>query len=105
MSINTITRQSALEMGINFDEFLEDFVEDSYSEHRRGSNFYTKSIVEINEELYPEVHRELDGFWETNQYISDTEHGTNWSEINKLTRVIAREKIVKTIEWVPATNV
>ena len=97
--MNKITRKTTLSDTIEFDDLLNDFVEDSMSEHRRGSNFYTKSIVEINEKEFPDLPRELDGFWETNQYIADTEYGTDWSEIRELNRVVSIKKKVITEEW------
>lgn len=98
--VNLINRKVANEEGFDFNSLLEDFVEDSYSEHRRGSNFYTKSIVEINAKWFPEVPRKYDGFWETNQYVKDDDHGYEKGEITELHRVVSMEKIVRTAEWV-----
>lgn len=100
MSINKITRKDYPE---DFDNFIDDFVETSYDDHRRGSSFYRKSIVELNEEWHPSFP-ELCGFWETNTYMWDDNYGTDRSEINVLTRVEKREKIVKTYEWVPVED-
>jgi len=95
--INKITRK---EFKGDFGSLLGDFLENSYQEHRRGSNFFTRSIVEINEEWYPELDRELDGFWETNQYIWDDDYGADKSEIYELDRVERVTKVVTTTEWV-----
>jgi hypothetical protein len=103
--INKITRETAKEFNFNFDRLvLNNKVEDSYQEHRRGSNFFTRSIIVINEDD-ENLPIDLHGFWETNDYIWDDNHGYDRSEITELTRVIKREKIITTYEWVPATTI
>lgn len=97
--MNKITRQTAQEIGIDFDSLLEDFLVDSYKEFRRGSNFFTKSIVLINEQWYSEVPREFDGYWETNKYVWDSDYGFDRSDIYELTRVEKKEKTVVTTYW------
>lgn len=100
--MNKITRKSAKEMGINFNSLLDD-MEPSVQEHRRGSTFYMRSIVEINEKYFPEVPRELDGYWETNQYIWSEE---DWDkdEIDTLTRVEKKERIITVTYWEPVKD-
>jgi len=98
--INKITRETAKELGFDFNRLIQDMDETSYEEHRRGSNFFTRSIVEIHEDWFPEVPRELDGYWETNTYVSDSEWGHDTSEIHELNRVEQREKVVTTTYWV-----
>jgi hypothetical protein len=97
--INKITRATAKEMGFDFNTLLEEFQEDSVKEHRRGSNFYTRSIIEVNEKWYPELPRELDGFCETNQYVWDDDHGFDKSDINKLYRVEHKERTIVEKYW------
>jgi hypothetical protein len=97
--INKITRSTAKEMGFDFNTLLEDFQENSVQEHRRGSNFYTRSIVEVNEKWYPELPRELDGFWETNQYVWDDNYGFDKSDINTLYRVEQKERTIVEKYW------
>jgi hypothetical protein len=97
--INKITRDTANEMGFYFDTLLEDFQEVSVQEHRRGSNFYTRSIVEVNEKWFPELPRELDGFWETNQYVWDDDHGFDKSDIYELYRVEQKERTIVEKYW------
>ncbi len=97
--INKITRDTANEMGFYFDTLLEDFQEVSVQEHRRGSNFYTRSIVEVNEKWYPELPRELDGFWETNQYVWDDNYGFDKSDIYELYRVEQKESTIVEKYW------
>jgi hypothetical protein len=86
-----------------FETLRENIIEESYSEHRRGSNFFTKSIIEIIEddvEFHPEIDlKPLFGFWETNVYISDTEYGTDWRDVTELTRVEKKQVVVTTTEW------
>jgi hypothetical protein len=99
---NKITRATANEIGFDWFDFntlLVDFQEDSYKEHRRDSSFYTRSIVEINEEWYPELPRELDGFWETNQYVWDDNHGFDKSDIIELNRVEQKERTIVEKYW------
>ena len=97
--INKITRATAKELGINFDELINDMDERSYEEHRRGSNFYVKSIVDINEKWFPEVPRDLDGYWETNRYVWDTDYGHDKYEITELNRVVKKEKVITETYW------
>lgn len=100
--MNKITRESAKEMGIDFNSLLDD-METSKEEHRRGSTFYMRSIVEINEKYFPEIPRELDGYWETNQYIWSEE---DWDkdEIDTLTRVEKKERIITETYWEPVKD-
>lgn len=98
--MNSITRKTAKELGIDFNMLLEDFSEHSYQEHRRGSSFYQQSIIEINKKWFPEVSRKYDGYWETNSYVWDDNYGCDKSDITELNRVEKVEKIVKTTEWV-----
>jgi hypothetical protein len=97
--MNKITRETAKEMGIDFENLISDMEIISYEEHRRGSNFYTRSVVEIKEEWFPEVSREFDGFWETNTYVSDSDWGHESSEIYELNRVEKKVKVVETTYW------
>ncbi len=97
--MNKITREIAKEMNIDFDNLISDMDIISYEEHRRGSNFFTRSVIEINEEWFPEVSRELDGFWETNTYVSDSDWGHESSDIHELNRVVEKVKVVETKYW------
>lgn len=60
--INKITRESAKELGINFDDLIKDFYETSYQEYYKNSTFSRQSIVKIDEEYYPTVPKELYGY-------------------------------------------
>lgn len=100
--MNKITRESAKEMGIDFEIFLDD-METSKEEHRRGSTFYMRSIVEINEKYFPEVPRELDGYWETNQYVWSEEY-VDWNEIKELRRVEKKERVITETYWEPVKD-
>jgi len=97
--INRITRDTAKEMRFDFNSLLEDFQQNSYEDHRRGSNFYVQSIVEIKEEWYPEVPRELDGFWETSMYVWDDNYGFDKSDIKELIRVEQKERTIVEKYW------
>jgi len=98
--INKITRKSAKELGVDFDYLVEDLGEYSYNEPRRGSSYYAKGIVEISEKIAPLASRELDGFWETNEYTGDYDDGYDGEDIDELIRVKKQSKIVETFEWV-----
>jgi hypothetical protein len=95
--INKITRKNYPE---HFDSFIDDFYETSYQKHRRDSNFYRQSIVLLNEKYTPEFP-ELWGFWETNAYIWDDNYGCDDSDIDTLTRVEKRTKIIEEEYWTP----
>lgn len=102
--INKITRQNAKELGLDFNELINDMDGISYEEHRRGSNFYTRSVIEINETYNPNVNRELDGFWETNTYVSDSDWGHEKSDITELNRVVKKEKVITETYWEKVEN-
>ena len=95
--INTIERE---DIGNElFDNFIDDFNEYSYQKHRRGSNFYVRAIVEINEQHFPK-YPEYWGLWETNDFIRDDEWGWERDEIYKLTRAEKQTIMVPTDVWV-----
>jgi hypothetical protein len=81
-----------------FNNIIDDFVEKSYSEHRRGSNFYTKRIFEVDEEYFPD-HPELFGFWESNIFVADTEYGWDKCDIYELTRVEKKTRTIVEEYW------
>jgi hypothetical protein len=97
--INEINRKNAKELGLDFNELIEDFIEDSYDEHRRGSTFFKQSIIEINEKDYPNVNKELYGFWETNEYVYSDDYGFDKQDIDTLHRVVLKEKVIVTKYW------
>ncbi len=100
--MNKITRQTAKEMGFNFNSLL-DAMETSRMNHRKGSTFYMRSIVTIDEKWCPEVPRELDGYWETNQYIW-SEYDWDKNEIEELTRVEKKERVITETYWEPVKD-
>lgn len=102
--INKLDQKIAEQFGLDFDELLDDLYDDSKSRHRRGSSFYKQSIVEINEENYPNVNKELYGFWETNEYVYSDDDGFDKEEIDTLHRVVLKEKVVTTKYWVKVQN-
>jgi len=95
-----LTKKEAPEL---FDAIREFIIDDSRKDHRRGSNFYVQSIVEIKEEysqFLPSLTPIEDyvGFWETNQYIT-SEDDTDWSEIDELTKVEQMEETIIKKVW------
>lgn len=102
--INKLNQKIAEQFGLDFDELLDDFYDDSYIKPRRGSSFYTKSIVEISKEYYPNVDKELYGFWETNEYVYNDNDGFDKKDIDTLHRVVLKEKVVITKYWEKVQN-
>jgi hypothetical protein len=59
----------------------------SYNDRRRGSTFYVKSFITLNEKNTPDLDESLYGVWETNQYIYDGYTGDfNLDEIYELVK-------------------
>ena len=102
--INKINEEIAEQFGLNFDELLNDFYDDSSVNYRRGSSFYKTSIIEINEKHYPDVDKELYGFWETNEYIWNDDYGFDREDIDTLTRVVSKEKTITVKYWEEVEN-
>ena len=88
-----------------FRNISESIVDNTLDEHRRGSSFYKQSIVQFDAED-KQYFDDVDNFeafigtWETNQYLYDSEYGTDWEEIFELVRVEQKTVLVETIEWV-----
>lgn len=87
-----------------FNEISEFIKEHTVDEHRRSSNFFRRSIIEFTEShkhYFSDVvnFEQYVGFWETNDYIYDSEYGTDWSEITTLTKVEKVEKVIVSHEW------
>ena len=98
--INKILRKDNPEQ---FEDFIDDFEETSYEKHRRGSTFFLKWIIKIDEKWFPEVSRELDGYWETNKFVFSKEDYDR-NEITELNKVEKKEKVITTTEWVKITE-
>jgi len=81
-----------------FDNIIDDSIDESYNERRRGSNFYTKQIFEVNEEFFPD-HPELFGFWESNTFVTDAEYGWDKCDIYELTRVEKKTRTIVEEYW------
>lgn len=71
-----------------------------------------EDLISLSEVLYilqknffPELPKELHGYWETNTYISDDDWGHSDSEITELTRVEQKEKIIKEFYWAPVEEI
>lgn len=97
--INKLDEKTAEQFGLNFDDLLDDFYDDSLSVQRRGGTFYKQSIVEINEEYYPNIDKQLYGFWETNEYVCSDDYGFDKEDIDTLTRVVSKEKTITVKYW------
>ncbi len=75
--------------------------EHSSKRHRRGSNFFVKSLVRVEPlERSENIGEEYIGIWETNEYIASDED-TDWDEITTFTRVELKEETVVVKKWVP----
>jgi hypothetical protein len=101
-----ISRDTAKEIGFDFDKVAESVREFEciYDEHRRGSNFFQIYVIEINEKYFPEFDSKFYGFWQTNNFIFDTEYGYDSRDITNLERVIPKIRIIKERYWEPVTN-
>jgi hypothetical protein len=97
--INKLDEKIAEQFGLDFDELLDYFYDDSNSSHRRYSSFYKQSIVEINEKHYPHIDKQLYGFWETNEYVWSDDDGFDKMDIDTLHRVILKEKTITVKYW------
>lgn len=88
-----------------FENIGEAIIKHSRWDHRKNSNFFVQSIVEFKEEhakYYPSVDlTPFIGTWETNTYIWDDNYGSEWDEINTLTRVELKEVVTTTKVWEP----
>lgn len=96
-----ITRKEYPQLFENVGEYI---IKDSHNDHRRGSNFFVKSIVAFREsdQKYSTVDLSpFYGTWETNTYIRDDEYGTDWNEIDELTKVKEQTVMVPRTEWIP----
>ena len=82
-----------------FDNIIDDFVEESYSEHRRDASFHTRLIFEVDEEYFPD-HPELFGFWESNMFVMDAAYGRDRSDVFELTRVEKKTRTIVEEYWV-----
>ncbi len=102
--INKITRKLAKKLGIDFNLLVDNFIDISYEEHRRDSSYFTQSIVKINQDLDVNIPEEWYGYWETNIFIRDTEHGYAATDIDTLTRVVQKEREVIETYWAEVTD-
>lgn len=81
-----------------FDSIIDDWADESYSEHRRGSSFYKRLIFMVDNEFFPD-NPKLWGLWESNTIITDTEHGWEKSDVNTLYRVEKKTKTIVKEYW------
>jgi hypothetical protein len=100
--MNKISKAECPEL---FENIGDAVIEDSRVDHRRGANFFVQSVVEFKEEhakYYPTIDlTPFIGTWETNTYIRDDNSGSEWDEINTLTRVEKNEIIITKKVWEP----
>lgn len=94
--MNKITRETiGKEL---FETIIDDWADESYSEHRRGSSFYTRLIFEVHGEFFPN-NPELWGLWESDTIITDSEYGWETSDIDALYRVEKKTKTIVKEYW------
>jgi hypothetical protein len=94
-----ITRQNAKELGLDFDELIDDFYKTSYIEYIDSGWFSMRSIVLIGKEFFPNISEDLYGFWETNEYGWREYEGSRFNEINTLTKVEKKTRTVEETYW------
>lgn len=78
-------------------------IEDSYKEHRKGSTFYTKSIIQITEQdsdLFPNIENFSDyiGYWESDEYISSEDYDEGITELTKVEKIKVMVEVDKWVE-------
>lgn len=94
--INKITRESiGKEL---FDSIIDDWADESYSEHRKYSSFYKRLVFVVDGEFFP-YNPELWGLWESDTIITDAEHGWDESDIDALFRVEKKTKTIVKEYW------
>ena len=74
-------------------DFFAWVIGDTYREHRRGSTFYTRALLEFWWDDFPD-NPEIHGLWETNTYINDTEYGPDTTP----TELFRVEEKTRTVE-------
>ena len=88
----------------DFDEFIDDYWENSEFESRKGSTFWVKRIYQIDEQFFPDFP-DLWGFWESNKFVYDESTGDYWrGDITELTKVEKVEKTIVVQSWEPVLN-
>ncbi len=98
--IKTLTRA---ELGDKvFDNLMMRMIDESESEHRKGSQFFVKWIVRIDESDIQD-RPDLAGFWETNQFVW-SEDDYDKKEIHTLTRVEKKEILRHEVVWAPVES-
>lgn len=101
--MNTITKKEYPSL---FEDILEFEIAESYRQHRRGSNFFVRNVIELTPDdakHFPDIQdfTPLVGTWETNVFVTDAEYGADLRDINTLTRVYQKEKVITTKTWEP----
>ena len=59
-----------------FEDLMEFQIGETYRDHRRGSNYFTKVLLKFDADNLPE-HPEIHGLWETDTFIKDHVYGTD----------------------------
>ena len=77
---------------------LLEFSIEANKEHRRGSNFYRYDIIEFEEshsKWFPAIEdfSKYVGFWKTNDFIWDSEYGTD-DKPYELTRMVKYDETI-----------
>jgi hypothetical protein len=96
--INTITKTQYPDI---FAELLEFEVDESYHEHRSGSNYYTSKILKFDDMVLPE-NPELHGLWQTDTFIEDYEYGGDVPK--EAYRVERKTRMVEEVYYEQVTN-
>jgi len=87
-----------------FTKIGERIIERSSNEHRRGSTFYVKYIVEFKPKdkiYYPEIQNYEDyiGYWETNEFV-ESDEDVDWNDIEELTKVKKSSEMISIKKWI-----
>lgn len=76
-----------------FENLLEFSIGETYYEHRRNSNYFTRALLWFDKETLPE-HPEIHGLWETDIFINDSEDGPA-NMPDKLFRVEEKTRMIE----------
>jgi hypothetical protein len=93
-TINKITKD---EYPLIFDNYFEFAIGETYHQHRRGSNYFTQTLLKFDSENLPK-YPELHGFWESNVFVNDHEYGPDVLP-SVLFRVISKTKIIQKVYY------
>ena len=91
MTLNKITKSEYPDV---FEDLMEWSIGETYHQYRRGSNYFTRALIEFSQSNLPE-HPDLWGKWESDTFIDDYEYGINDDGPSTLYRVEEKSRMVE----------